>query len=93
VLVEDTVVKETKDHYIEMCRVRKCVEVKDFAFTFSESEHSSLSKSYRSIKWTTNPYVTGKDIREKRYKEKRVFYLQGKIKGETMIGWHTTVKY
>lgn len=85
VLVKGDLVKQTLTDYLEKCRLEECVDRQDWEFQFSPQEREELVRMYKRVcKWECNQYVTLDDIKEKRYRAKRVVYINAKLRGETM---------
>lgn len=76
--------KQTKQHYIEMVRLEKCIDLQNWDFQFSEEELKELDKSYKHyVNWSYGEYVREEDIASKRYKTKKVIWLSAKLRGES----------
>jgi hypothetical protein len=62
-LVPGTLVRYTQEHYIEMCRCERCVDLQDFTFQFSEEEIEELKTAFKqNIQWEHNDSVSQLDI-------------------------------
>lgn len=82
-LVETEQVKMTLNNYIHSVELQEQCVRKNWDYTLPESEVESLKKMYRRhIEWESNDYVTSEDIKEKRYKTRRVVYIQPKLRGQ-----------
>lgn len=82
-LVPSDLVKETLDHWLEMCRLEECVDRRDWTYQMPAEEIADLTKRYPKVhKWELNPYVTLDDVKKKHYNLKKIFILNAKIKGE-----------
>jgi len=84
--VEGDLVKQSQEHYLEMCRLQDARDAKNWDLQLPESEVDELKRIYKTFKYEHNNYVTQEDIKEKRYKKKRVIYISAKIRGETSYG-------
>ena len=93
-LVPSDLVKETLEHWLEMCRLEDCVQRKDWEYQMPKEEVERLTKNYSKLhKWEMNPYVTLEDVKKKHYKLKKVFILQAKVKGESYWDRQGSVSY
>lgn len=92
--VEGELVKQTLDHYIEMCRLEDCRDRKDWNYQLPASEVDALKVLYRKVcKWEINNWVCIDDIKANRYKKKRVVYLQAKLKNERFSDRAGNIEY
>ena len=80
-LVEGDLVKQTLSHHIRHVQFDECKQRNDWTYELPPAELDSLKKSYRSIQWDHNPFVTQDDIKEGHYKSKRVVYINAKTRG------------
>lgn len=81
-LVESDLVKIDKKYFLESCRLEECIRREDWNYQLSEQDIKDCEKSYKnSHDWEDNPFVTKKDIKEKRYRSKRVVYIEPKNRG------------
>lgn len=81
-LVPSDLVKQTLEHWLEMCRVQECRERRDWDYQLPDEEVAALKKDYNRINtWELNPFVTLEDVQEKRYKLKNIYILNAKTKG------------
>jgi hypothetical protein len=81
-LVPQVLVRQTLTHWLEMCRLEECSELKDWSHQLSEKTIAELEGTYPRVnKWEMNPYVTQEDVNEKRYKSKNVLIMQAKPRG------------
>lgn len=81
-LVSADLVKKTFEHYVEMCRLDRCYNEKNWDIQFSEKEIADLRQSYKQyVSWECNEFVDEKDIKEKRYRRKNIVYINGKRRG------------
>lgn len=93
-LVDSNVVKYNYDYFLEMCRLEECNRLKNWEYQLSEEEVADCKRAYRqNHEWDVNPYVTEEDVKEKRYKSKRVVYINAKLRGKTMGDRLGTVSY
>ena len=84
-LIDSNVVKYDYDYFLEQCRLEECVRLKNWEYQLSEEEVADCKRAYRqNHEWDVNPYVTEEDVKEKRYKSKRVVYINAKLRGKTM---------
>lgn len=84
-LIDEDVVKMTYDHFLEMCRLEECSRRRDWNFQHTADDLVELKRSYaKHYEWEVNPYITQEDIERKRYKRKRVVYINAKLRGKTM---------
>ena len=81
-LVAQSLVKQTLEHWLEMCRLENCRDHNDWDYQMPAEEVARLTKSYSKLhKWEMNPYITLEDVKAKRYSTKKVFIMQSKRKG------------
>ena len=93
-LVEGDLVKETEAHYLEMCRLEKCVDLSNFGYQFTDDDLTRLRKVYSEhVSWEDNPFVTSEDIDNNRYHIESIYYINAKPRGETFIDRQGSVKY
>jgi hypothetical protein len=77
-------VKMTKEYYLEMCRLEECFDKQDWNFQFSPEEKARLEANYaKVIEWEPNEFVTTEDVKDGRYKSKKVLYIEPKVRGKT----------
>lgn len=92
--VEGRLVKQTLDHYLEMCRLQDCRDRKDPNYQPPAEEIEELKKLYKKVcKWEENQYVKPDDIVAKRYSAKKIFYIQAKRRGEQFYDRLGPVEY
>lgn len=82
-LVQQELVKESKEHYIEMCRLELCRDLKDWTYQLPDQVKERLGKYYSKFGYEQNEYVTEEDIKEKKYLSKKVMVLEAKRTGKT----------
>lgn len=80
---EGDLVKRTLENYLEMCRLEDARDSKNWNLQLSEEAVQELKSYYKKFTYEHNNYVTQEDIKEGRYKSKRVIYLSAKLRGET----------
>jgi hypothetical protein len=82
VLVHQDLVKQSLEHWLEMCRLEDCREHKDWDYQMPAEEVARLTKSYNRVhQWEMNPYVTLDQIKKKQYKMKPILLMQPKPRG------------
>jgi hypothetical protein len=92
--IEAGLVKQTFEGYLENCRLEKCVEHRNFDFQFEPADVDELKEQYKNVvDWTDNGFVSEEDIKQKRYKKKRVVYIQAELRGVSTFDWSGTVYY
>ena len=83
-LVPSDLVKQTLEHWLEMCRIEACKDRQDRDYQLPAEEVARLKKDYNKVNtWELNPFVTLEDVKEKRYKLKNIYILNAKRKGVT----------
>ena len=92
-LVKGELVKQTLDWYLETCRMERCVEEKDWKYQLSEDEIKECREYYKNFTYAQNQYVTEEDIKLKRYRAKKVVYLQPKFSNKTYYDRLGSVEY
>ena len=81
-LVPSDLVKQTLEHWLEMCRIDDCRDRRDWDYQLPAEEVAALKKDYNKVNtWELNPFVTLEDVREKRYTLKNIYILNAKTKG------------
>ena len=81
-LVPSDLVKQSLEHWLEMCRIEACKDRRDWDYQLPAEEVAALKKDYNRVNtWELNPYVTLEDVQEKRYKLKNIYILNAKTKG------------
>jgi len=81
-LVPSDLVKQTLEHWLEMCRIDDCRDRRDWDYQLPAEEVAALKKDYNRVNtWELNPFVTLEDVKEKRYKLKNIYILNAKTKG------------
>ena len=92
-LVESNLVKQTKEHYFEMCRLEDCRDAKDWTLQLSDHKKQRLSKYYDSFTYEDDPYVTAEDIKLKTYKQKRIIAIDAKKTGKKYLDRCGSIDY
>lgn len=92
-IVKGELVKQTLEHYLEMCRLQDCQERKDWDYQMPAEEIDRLKKFYKTFDYETNPYVSEEDIKLKRYKKKTIYFIDAKKRGLTDFGRGGDVSY
>ena len=83
-LIEGDLVKQTYEHYEKMVEFEKKRDANDWNVKLTIEEIAELKETYKRVaKWEVNEFVTREDLREKRWKAKRVVYVNAKPRGET----------
>lgn len=92
-LIEGELVKRTEQHFLETVRFEKCRDRQDWEYQLPEEEVAQLKKSYRGHDWEDNDFVTDEDLTQKRWKKKRVVYINAKKRGVSTWDRLGTMKY
>ena len=92
-LVEVGLVKETLEHYLEMCRIEGCIDRKDWSYQMPHDEVERLKKNYKTFKYEENQYVYKEDIDKGNYKQKIVYVLDAKLAGKTSYSRSGDISY
>lgn len=88
-LVPSSLVKMTFQHYAEMVRLERCIDMCDWTIQLTDDEINELKEIHRTMHYEVNPYVTKEDVATKKYRAKRIVYISAKlrnIKGYDRIG-------
>lgn len=80
-LVPATLVKQTFEHYAEMVRLDQCFAKKDWDIQLTDEDLADLRRRYKHFGWECNEFVSEKDVKEKRYRQKNIFYVNAKRRG------------
>jgi hypothetical protein len=81
-LVPATLVKQTFQNYVERVRLQRCHELKNWDIQFDAEEIAELRQSYKQyIGWECNQFVDEDDVKEKRYSQKNIVYINAKRRG------------
>jgi len=91
--VEGDLVKVDKKQFIESCRLRECRDRNNWDYQFSKDELDDVEKWYKRQEWEDNQFVTEEDIKQKRWKQKRVLYLQAKKRGVSTFDRLGNIEY
>ena len=78
-LVEGDLVKQTLEDHLLRCRHERATNKKDWGYQLTQEEESKAKESYKEFGYEINPYVTEEDIKEGRYRRKKVVYIKPKI--------------
>lgn len=81
-LAEGDLVKMTLEYYLESCRLETCIDLKDWEYQLPAEEVKELTARHKKFPYEINQYVTLEDVKAKRYKIKRVQYIDAKLRGE-----------
>lgn len=82
--VEGDLVKMQKKYYLESLANEERIDRKDWSYNPSAQDIKKWEGYYRKNEtWQHHPWVCQEDIDAKRYKSKRVLYLQAKLRGVT----------
>jgi hypothetical protein len=73
--------KMTLEHYLDTCKYESKRVLKDPNYQLPEEEIARLTKCYKTYSWEDNEWITQEDINNKKYKCKKVVYLQHKPRG------------
>jgi hypothetical protein len=81
-LIDSQLVKITFDHYKDFVELEKARDANDWDRKLSEEEIITLKTNYKNVvDWEDNNYVTDEDVKQKKYKSKKVVYLQASLRG------------
>ena len=92
-LVEGDLVKKTLKCYLEHNHMIRCLKENDWQYQLTNEEVEYLTNIYKTFDYEQNNYVTQEDIKEKRYRKKRVVYIQPKESGKTYFNRRIKVEY
>lgn len=94
-LSESNLVRKTFEYLAECVRVERCIEQRNWDYQIPEEELKELQKKYTADtgNWSTNEYVKKKDIQEKRYKKKRVVFIEPKLRNELHTDRQGSIRY
>lgn len=73
--------KIDKKYFLESCRIKRCIDTKNWEYQLTAEELQRAEKSYSNHEYEHNVFVGQEDLKEKRYKQKQVVMLQGKPRG------------
>jgi len=77
-------VKMTQQKMVELCRLEKCQDHRDWSYQLTAEEVADAKSAWRSnYKWEFNDYVTEDRIKAGDYKAKTVYLIDAKPRGET----------
>lgn len=91
--IEGELVKQTLNYYLEMCRLEDCCNARNWDLQITEEKIEELKQVYRRFKYECNEYISEEDIKEGRYKSKKVIWLSTKPRGETSYGRGGDLEY
>lgn len=94
-LAESALVRKTFKCYVADIRLERCIEQKNWDYQIPEEEIVVLRKHYASKRnsWSMNEFVKEKDIKEKRYKKKRVVFIEPTLRGERYSDHQGSIRY
>lgn len=93
-LVPSDLVKQTKEYWLEMCRLEECSDLRDWSHQLPDQVVKSLSAKYNKLhQWEFNFYVTLEDVKAKRYKLKKVYILNAKKRGTSCYDRLGSIEY
>lgn len=93
-VVETFLVKSSFENHLRRCELDVMKDKKDWDFRFSEEEVEDIKKSYaKNYCWEYNHFVTREDISKGYYKEKKVFMLNTKKRGESTFDRAGNIEY
>ena len=93
-IMDCILVKQTFEHYLEMCRLETCCGKKDWSFQFSGNEIDDLCQSYKQyVEWQHTEFVTEEDVVKKRYKKKNIVVIDTKHTGKTAYDRAGSIRY
>lgn len=73
--------------------MERCVDEKDWQCQLTQDEISKYKSYYKKFKYEQNNYVTEEDIKTKRYRVKKVVYLEPKPSNKTYYDRLGSVDY
>lgn len=80
--VQSDLVKITKEYWIRSVLNEECITRKDWNYQLPEAEIKELERRHRTeLQYELGEYIPEEDIAKKRYKRKRVVFLQAKKRG------------
>ena len=92
-LSESYLTKITKQYWLQTVCNEEKIDKKDWDFVIPQAELSLLEKQYRKFQWESNEFVTSEDIASKRYKMKKVIYIDAKTRGVKTFDRFGSIKY
>lgn len=92
-LVEGELYKQTFEDYFESFRKERCVKENNAKYTLTDKEVNYLTNRYKTFDYEQKDFVRQEDIKEKRYRKKRVVYIQPKESGKTYFNRRIKVEY
>lgn len=80
--VQSDLVKMTKEYWIRSVLNEECITRKDWNYQLPEAEIKELERRHRTeLQYEFGEHISEEDIAKKRYKRKRVVFLQAKKRG------------
>jgi hypothetical protein len=95
-LVEGDLVKYDFNEWVKLCRFEQAHNAKDWSLVDTpptEEETARYKQWYRTLPWECGSFVTVADIKSKRYRAKRVVYINAKRRGLTQWDRWGDMKY
>lgn len=87
-------VRMSKQHYIRSCELEEQINRKDWGYRLPPEEIADLEKRHSKVcTWEVNPYVTQEDIDARRWQNKRVIYINAKLRGESSFDRQGGISY
>lgn len=74
-LAESYLCKITQNYWIQAVESEEKITRRDFEYSLPQDEVEALKKQYKKMQWEDNEFVTEEDVKEKRYKTKRIVYV------------------
>lgn len=83
-LSEGELYKYDPKYYLEMIELEAKYDHKDWDYKLTSEEIADAMHCYKKYhKWEENQFVTAEDIAKKRWKKKRIVYIDAKRTGKT----------
>jgi len=82
-LSEAYLTKITKQYWLQSVNNERAINSKNWDYKIPEEDIPALEKQYRKFQWESNGFVSLNDIEKKRYKKKKVVYIDAKVRGIT----------
>ena len=92
-LSEAYLTKITKQYWLESVSRDHAINNRNWDYKIPEEDTPTLEKQYRKFQWESNDFVTSEDIKKKRYKKKRIIYIDAKVRGVTTFDRIGSLKY
>lgn len=91
---EQRLVKQTLDHYLEMCRLEEAIDLKDMTHQLSRPAKEQLTDYYKTtFEYEINEYVSSEDVKSKKYQAKKVYIIDTKPRGKKTFDRRGSIKY